>query len=120
MGMQRTTTKSRGPQNRWSALQLGPGSFLGDGKAADHKTGGPRYALAGALYQGTALAVPWTLAFSGLAGRVADGGFEGKGAFLRLRVAGEVGGEVGEMIETEATAPDLGAELLKGLLGGDA
>jgi hypothetical protein len=62
----------------------------------------------------------WALAFWGSGIGVADGGCEGERGFLGLR--GEVlgGGEAGEIIEAEASAPDFGAQLMDGLLGGDA
>src|SRR6185312_8742793 len=51
---------------------------------------------------------------------VTNGGSEREGAFLGLRIRGEVGGEAGETIDSETTAPDLGAELMNQLLSGGA
>lgn len=51
---------------------------------------------------------------------VADGGFEGEGGFLGLRVSGWCCREAGEIVQAEASAPDFGAELMEGLLGREA
>ena len=50
---------------------------------------------------------------------IADGGGERERGFLRLRGRGEGSREAGEIVETEAVAPDFGAQLVEGLLGGE-
>jgi hypothetical protein len=62
----------------------------------------------------------WTLALWASGIGVAGGGGKVERGFLRLRGRREAGREAGEIVEAEAAAPDLRAQLMDSLLSGDA